>query len=69
MNEHTIAMNVITKHNFSILSILCEKSPLDFNRNAAKIIPITIIGATRVEWKYAAKRPTIITPIATNEVK
>lgn len=69
MNEQIIAINVITKHNFSILSILCEKLPFESNTNIAKIIPIITIGARVVECKNVAKRPTTIIPIATNDVK
>ena len=69
MNEQTIAINVITKHNFSILSILCEKLPRASNTNIAKAIPIITIGARVVECNNVAKSPTTIIPIATNEVK
>lgn len=69
MNEHIIAINVITKHNFSMLSILWEKLPLDNNTNIARITPRTTIGARVVEWKRVAKSPTTIMPTATNRVK
>ena len=69
MNEQIIAISVMTKHIFSILSILCEKLPLAFNTNIARIIPITIIGAKVAEWNAVAKIPTTIIPIATKEVK
>ena len=69
MNEHTIAKNVIMKQIFSMLSILCEKLPLESSENASKTIPTSTIGARTVEWKSVAKTPTIITPTATNEVK
>jgi hypothetical protein len=69
MNEQIIAMNVTTKHIFSILSILCEKLPLDINTNIAKTIPMTTIGATRYECKAVVNRPTAIIPIATSAVK
>ena len=69
MNEQIIAKNVITKHIFSILSILCEKLPLAKNTNMAKIIPIITIGKRIVECKNVANNPTTIIPIATSKVK
>ena len=62
-------MNVMMKHNFSISSILCEKCPFASNANIARINPITITGAIRVECRTVVKRPTTITPAATNAVK
>ena len=69
MNEQIIAINVIIKHIFSMLSILCEKLPLVRKMKNTKITPIITIGAMRIEWNTVANNPTIITPIATNEVK
>ena len=69
MNEQIIAINVIAKHIFSILSILCEKLPFESNTNIAIIIPIITIGAMRYECKAVVNRPTTIIPIATNAVK
>ena len=69
MNEQTIAKNVITKHAFSILSILCEKLPLENNTNAVKTIPIMTIGAIRYECKAVVSNPTTINPTATKAVK
>ena len=69
MNEQIIAINVITKHTFSILSILCEKLPFASNTNIAKVIPIITIGAIRYECKAVVNKPTTIIPIATKAVK
>lgn len=69
MNEQIIAMNVITKHIFSMLSILCEKLPFESSTNAARTIPIITIGATRYECKAVANKPMTTIPIATNAVK
>ena len=62
-------MKVITKHNFSILSILCEKFPRASNTNIDRITPIITIGARVVECKNVARIPTTIMPTATNAVK
>ena len=69
MNEQIIAIKVITKPAFSMISILCEKLPLDNNTNIAIKTPIMTTGTTRIEWKNAAIKATAIIPIATNEVK
>ncbi len=69
MNEHIIANIVITKHNFSILSILCAKFPFASNTNALKMIPIIIIGAIIAEWNIVVNTPMTIIPIATNATK
>jgi len=69
MNAQIIAKNVIIKHIFSILSILCEKLLLLSNTKDAKTIPITTIGAIIVEWKNVVINPTNIIPIATNPIK
>ena len=69
INEQIIAISVITKHIFSILSILCAKLPLDNNTNIAMTTPIITIGAMSVECRNVVKSPTTIIPTATKAVK
>ena len=69
MNEQIIAINVIIKHNFSILSILCAKLPLANNTITVKKTPIITIGAMRVECSAVVKIPTNTIPMATKAVK
>jgi hypothetical protein len=69
MNEQIIAKNVIMKHIFSKLSILCEKLPLESKTKIARTIPIITIGAIIVECNTVARMPTTMTPMATNAVK